>query len=72
MRNGGKGSGEAVGFGFVDGAAEAVDGAGLRGGGGRERAEREVGKSEAGDGVDENEGCERGGGVALDMEEGVH
>lgn len=71
--DGGKGGGEAVGFRFVDGTAETVDGAGLRGGGRwGERAEREVGESEAGDGVDEDEGCERGGGGALDVEEGVH
>lgn len=69
-----EGGGEAVGFGFVDGAAEAVDGAGLGGGGGGggEGAEREVGEGEAGDGMDEDERCEWGGGVALDVEEGVH
>lgn len=34
-----------------------------------EGTEREVGKGETRDGVDEDERCERGGGGALDMEE---
>lgn len=53
----GEGGREAVRPRFVDGTAEAVDRPRL-GGGGRERAEREVGESEARDRVDENKRCE--------------
>lgn len=52
----GEGGREAVRPRFVDGTAEAVDRPML--GGGRERAEREVGESEARDRVDEYKRCE--------------
>lgn len=61
-----------VGSGFVDGAADSVNCAGVGSVWGGERTERKVGESEAGDGVDEEERCERRGCIALDVKEGIH